>query len=155
MAQPAYYSLNQSGSSGPDVALIQKWLNGIPSNCSPTLTVDGKFGSLTQQAVRNFQSRSGLSIDGKVGQNTWNALYSAYAAIHGEGEQYPGIVMRSGSSGATVRGAQIKLNAKGAGLSTDGKYGSKTEQAVRNFQSRNGLSVDGSIGQNTWAKLYA
>ena len=34
MAKPAYYSLCQTGSSGPDVALIQTWLNGIRDSCT-------------------------------------------------------------------------------------------------------------------------
>ena len=49
MAKPAYYSLCQTGSSGPDVALIQTWLNGIRSTCTryPVLTVDGSIGKIT------------------------------------------------------------------------------------------------------------
>ena len=34
MAIPAYYSLIQRGSSGPDVALVQTWLNGIRDSLS-------------------------------------------------------------------------------------------------------------------------
>ena len=34
MAIPAYYSLIQRGSSGPDVALVQTWLNGIRDSCT-------------------------------------------------------------------------------------------------------------------------
>ena len=34
MAIPAYYSLIRRGSSGPDVALVQTWLNGIRDSCT-------------------------------------------------------------------------------------------------------------------------
>ena len=34
MAIPAYYSLLQRGSSGPDVALVQTWLNGVRDACT-------------------------------------------------------------------------------------------------------------------------
>ena len=37
----------------------------------------------------------------------------------------------------------------------DGIFGSKTEVAVREFQTENSLIVDGIVGQGTWAKLYA
>ena len=62
MAIPAYYSLIQRGSSGPDVALVQTWLNGIRDSCTwhAALTVDGKFGANAEKAVREFQLRYGL-----------------------------------------------------------------------------------------------
>lgn len=83
MAIPAYYSLIQRGSSGPDVALVQTWLNGIRDSCTwyAALTVDGKFGANAEKAVREFQLRYGLKEDGKVGANTWNVLY---APLHGQ-----------------------------------------------------------------------
>ena len=34
MAIPAYYSLLHRGSSGPDVALVQTWLNGVRDACT-------------------------------------------------------------------------------------------------------------------------
>ena len=42
MAIPAYYSLIQKGSYGPDEALVQTWLNGVRDQCSyyPALTID-------------------------------------------------------------------------------------------------------------------
>ena len=101
MAIPAYYSLIQRGSSGPDVALVQTWLNGIRDSCTwhAALTVDGKFGANAEKAVREFQLRYGLKEDGKVGANTWNVLYARYTARHGLIVPYPGIVLRSGSVG--------------------------------------------------------
>ena len=48
MAIPAYYSLLQRGSSGPDVALVQTWLNGV-RDASPLR--DGAFGSTEQLPV--------------------------------------------------------------------------------------------------------
>lgn len=59
-----------------------------------------------------------------------------------------------GSQGEEVRKLQEALNSAGYGLSTDGIYGSKTQAAVRDYQSKNGLSVDGIAGTNTLGKLY-
>ena len=156
MAIPAYYSLIQRGSSGPDVALVQTWLNGIRDSCTwyAALTVDGKFGANAEKAVREFQLRYGLKEDGKVGANTWNVLYTKYTAKHGLHVPYPGIVLRQGSSGGTVRLVQQKLNALGEKLSTDGKYGASTAAAVERYQRRNGLTADGAVGKATWEKMF-
>ena len=53
MAIPAYYSLIQRGSSGPDVALVQTWLNGLRDACTwhDILKVDGHFGTASEKAV--------------------------------------------------------------------------------------------------------
>ena len=105
MAIPAYYSLLQRGSSGPDVALVQTWLNGVRDACTwySELKTDGKFGISTENAVKEFQLKNKMNVDGKVGANTWNVLYTRYTAKHGLHVPYPGIALRSGSSGGTVR----------------------------------------------------
>ena len=85
MAIPAYYSLIQRGSSGPDVALVQTWLNGLRDACTwhDILKVDGHFGTACEKAVTEVQLRNKLTADGKVGANTWNAIYAMYTAAHG------------------------------------------------------------------------
>lgn len=60
-----------------------------------------------------------------------------------------------GSQGEDVRKLQNKLNELGYNLSADGIYGTNTSNAVRDYQSKNGLSVDGIAGVNTQGKLYA
>ncbi|MTI80645.1 MAG: spore cortex-lytic enzyme [Firmicutes bacterium] len=59
-----------------------------------------------------------------------------------------------GSRGDDVINAQVKLSNWGYydGI-VDGIYGPDTFQAVKNFQAKNGLNVDGVIGQNTWKAL--
>ena len=68
MAIPAYYSLIQRGSSGPDVALVQTWLNGLRDACTwhDILKVDGHFGTASEKAVTEFQLRNKLTVDGKA-----------------------------------------------------------------------------------------
>ena len=125
MAIPAYYSLLHRGSSGPDVAMVQTWLNGVRDACTwhDPLKADGKFGLSTENAVKEFQLKNKMNVDGKVGANTWNVLYTQYTAKHGLHVPYPGIVLRSGASGGTVRLVQQKLNSLGERLNADGRYG--------------------------------
>ena len=61
---------------------------------------------------------------------------------------------KRGSSGATVREIQTRLRAWGYySGSVDGIFGSQTEKAVKYFQQKNGLSVDGQVGSATLAAL--
>ncbi|MFC7613926.1 peptidoglycan-binding protein [Actinokineospora soli] len=61
--------------------------------------------------------------------------------------------LRRGSTGPVVRELQTLLNRGGAGLVVDGLFGPRTDAAVRQFQRRHGLAVDGIVGRMTWAKL--
>ncbi len=60
-----------TGSTGPDVRVVQSILNRIGYNSG---AVDGVFGSQTQQAVVAFQRNNGLTPDGVVGPATWSVL---------------------------------------------------------------------------------
>lgn len=59
-------------------------------------------------------------------------------------------VLRRGSSGPVVEELQRKLN-----ITVDGDFGLATERAVKEFQTRRGLSADGVCGPATWAALEA
>ena len=64
------------------------------------------------------------------------------------------MAIKQGSRGSDVTALQKKLNSLGYGLSEDGIYGSKTAAAVADYQSKNGLSVDGIVGTQTSNSLY-
>ena len=62
--------------------------------------------------------------------------------------------IQRGSSGDTVRQIQTRLKQWGYySGAVDGVYGSGTEKAVRYFQQKNGLAVDGKCGAKTLAAL--
>ena len=45
----------------------------------PNLQADGYFGKKTEAAVLAWQASNGLTMDGVIGRNTWNSLYSQTA----------------------------------------------------------------------------
>ena len=63
----------KSGCVGGGVRELQTGLNRL----GHTLSVDGRFGPLTERAVLVFQREQGLETDGIVGSATWNALIRA------------------------------------------------------------------------------
>ncbi len=144
---------------------LQFWLNTLAQYESsiPSVTVDGVYGSGTAGAVRAFQRRYGLSVDGVVGRATWTELYDQFRSIqsdNGRPNAYPGTALRQGSSGQNVRLVQFWLKIARTvypslnTLTVDGKFGAGTAAAVRRFQSYFGLTSDGVVGRTTWNKLY-
>lgn len=63
--------------------------------------------------------------------------------------------VRYGSTGSAVRQLQSALNQKGYQLSEDGIFGAKTRAAVRDYQKKNGLLLDGIAGSQTWNHLMS
>lgn len=111
-----------------------------------TTTPDGAYGDDTAAAVRQFQSRNDLVVDGYLGPSTRIALNSSEAQANG---------LMLGEQGETVTRIQQLLNKYGylASANITGYYGEVTEKAVKSFQSSNGLSADGSVGTQTMNKL--
>jgi len=63
-------SLLKKGSKGSAVKDLQAKLNKADPKPKPPLKEDGIFGPLTDKAVRNYQKKNGLAVDGKVGPYT-------------------------------------------------------------------------------------
>lgn len=155
----------RQGSRGSAVERVQFWLNTIAQydDNIPTLTVDGIFGTGTTAAVRAFQRRHGLTVDGVVGKTTWDAIYREYRSIqsdNGTTNAYPGTPLRPGDRGQNVRLVQFWLKIARSVYSAlndvgvDGIFGPSTTAAVKKFQSYFGLASDGIVGRATWSKLY-
>ena len=145
-AHPPYWGMTlQSGSRGPDVALIQRWLNAARRHSVVRAGMEVK--SVLQQLA-------GLRSDGVVGPETWDALYEAAGQQQTADDLYPGVQLQEGNQGAAVKSAQQKLQALVPALNADGEYGSRTREAVRAYQTVEGLNADGVIGPATWASLF-
>ncbi len=148
----------KNGSSGAAVAVLQLLLRANGA----TLEVDGKFGPITDSALKAFQSEHGLEANGICGPETWarvdsieypsNVSPDTSEAVTGDSTtKYS--TLRRGSSGELVKTLQNLLNQNGATLEVDGKFGPLTDAAVRAYQKANGLTVDGITGPITWGEL--
>lgn len=125
------------GNTGQNVRTVQYLL----SERGHHVDVDGAFGPMTEDAVRAFQSGAGLGADGVVGPQTWPALV---------------VQVAQGSSGDAVRAVQSTLIYLRPGYgSVDGIFGPDTDDAVRRFQTKNGLVDDGIVGPRTWEELVS
>jgi peptidoglycan hydrolase-like protein with peptidoglycan-binding domain len=134
----------RSGSTGNDVRRLQRLLVMMKSLNFDE--IDGVFGANTDAAVRDFQSGNGLTVDGVVGPQTWNALPAD--------PDTPQVAR--GAHGAVVTALQKALRRyRGPGTPTDpgapdGAFGPRTEAAVKAYQTDRGVAADGIVGDRTW-----
>ena len=64
--------------------------------------------------------------------------------------------LRKGDQGDNVTALQRVLLESGESLpkyGADGDFGAETLKAVKNFQKKHGLTVDGIVGPKTWTEL--
>lgn len=125
-----------------NVAGIQSTLN---DRYGLNIAVDNIYGNETRRALvkalqteLNKQYHRDLAVDGIFGANTYNAC----------------INVRIGAEGNITYLIQAMLVCHSFDIDADGIFGPATESAVKEFQSRNGLSQDGIVGKNTFNKLF-
>jgi peptidoglycan hydrolase-like protein with peptidoglycan-binding domain len=118
----------RKGTSGEPVKRLQGKLG---------VEADGEFGSATEKALTAWQSKNGLTADGIAGPDTFMAM-----------GLYELVLLKPGTHGEAVKKLQAKL-----GIGADGQFGSGTEKAVRDYQQKNGLVVDGAAGPATLANM--
>lgn len=124
------------------VAEIQKTLN---ERYGLNIGVDNIYGNETKRALvkglqteLNKQYGRRLSVDGIFGNNTYKAC----------------INVREGAKGNITWLIQAMLVCHSFDISVDGIFGNATKNAIKELQKRNGLSVDGICGKNTFNKLF-
>jgi peptidoglycan hydrolase-like protein with peptidoglycan-binding domain len=100
----------------------------------------GFYGSITTNAVKNFQRSRGLNPSGNVGPSTWDRLI---------------VTLSRGNSGSAVRAVQHNLRfAYGfLVLPVTGNFGPQTQAAVRAFQRGSRLPVTGVVNSPTWMTI--
>lgn len=122
---------------------------------------DETFGSGMLKAIKAFQKKNSLTADGVIGAKTIALLFSDSAldaddAIPTPDEDTTGRTLKIGDSGDDVKAVQVRLSILGYYTGKlDGKFGAGTLKAVRSFQARNALTVDGKVGPRTLEKLQS
>ena len=133
------------GVKGPRVSQVQRMLH---------IRANRLYDHRTYLAVRRFQARHHLLVDGQVGPHTWAALHSAPTHharsrhAHHRRHRADG-VLRLGVKGKRVAEVQHRLHIRANRL-----FDRRTYLAVRKFQRRHHLLVDGQVGPHTWTALH-
>lgn len=120
-------------------------------------TIEGNSGDAV---ARRIYQATAPNIAG-YGRPNWVAVCDCDnippADEQNKRKQIDGLPMlKSGDANETVRAAQFVLIGRKFSCGSwgaDGDFGGATETAVRNFQTENGLEIDGVIGPETWSKL--
>jgi LysM repeat protein len=109
--------------------------------------IDGVAGPATAAAVRRFQRKARLEVDGIAGIRTRVALGRLGRPLLGRR------VLKQGMRGWDVSVLQFLLEQKGFGCALDGRFDAMTAEGVRRFQRRARLVVDGVVGPKTLRRL--
>lgn len=124
-----------------NVATIQSTLN---SRYNTGIAVDNIYGKETKKALvkalqteLNKQYNRGLAVDGIFGNLTKNACIS----------------LKKGAKGNMTWTLQAMLVCKGYSIEVDSEFGINTENAVKDFQSKNRLVVDGIARKKYFCKI--
>lgn len=125
----------KQGDTTPEVFALQHLLR----HHGHSVQADGIFGSDTRAKVENFQSSKGIDDDGVVNWEVWEELV---------------VEVTQGRNGDAVRAVQYLLRQKhNYTLEVDGIFGPLTAQAVKDFQTKQGLTPDAIVDPLTWQKL--
>ena len=149
------------GDRGPAVADVHAALrslgllpavpDGAAGGPTPEPPADAVYDDATELAVRHFQQVRGLSVDGRVGEETYRALTEARWSL---GDRLLRYDPERPTRGDDVTNLQERLHELGYDAGpVDGVFGPETEVGLQAFQHDYGLTSDGTCGPATLRAL--
>ncbi|MCH2393855.1 peptidoglycan-binding domain-containing protein [Oceanibaculum sp.] len=130
------------------IRAIQETLNEKGFKAGP---VDGAMGPRTRSALRDYQRKAGLPVDGVASKDVLDHMKFARPEVSaGTGSAAPKQV----AGDPLTRDVQRELLRLGYyGGAIDGLYGPATRQAIERYQYDHGKSVTGNVGQDLLEEL--
>ena len=117
----------------------------------PAILVEGGFMDSTTDIIA-LRSDQKLKAQGEAIGQGLAAYFNLKLKVNGSTPSAPG-VYQYGDKGSAVGNLQKDLNKLGYKLVVDNSFGPAVLAAVKDFQKKNGLAVDGSVGPLTQAKI--
>ena len=164
-ANPA--RLNQLNSVAAQSSLVRDVQGALAKIGMYKGKVDGIYGTVTRQAIINYQKRAGILPDGEASFGLLTALKSAQVVL---GDQAPTEESQSSQTPRTLRQpkllvfdaetvtkiqAGLKNNFAEEQISVDGIIGQQTRSAIRRFQERFKLNANGQLNEETIEKMVS
>ena len=140
LSDEAKYYAAKENDDGEDITQIQQRLYQLGYLASED-QITGHFGEKTKEAVLKLQERNNLSMDGTVGRETYNLIYSD--------EVRPNLLVFGDKSDVVLKCQQRLFNLGYMTTQPDGIYGADMSAALKTFQMKNALVVDGYLGPET------
>jgi N-acetylmuramoyl-L-alanine amidase len=144
------------GDRGPAVADVHAALRALTllpaGGTAEEASLDqAVYDAATELAVRHFQQVRGLSVDGRVGEETYRALSEARWSLGDRLLHHDPVRPMRGDD---VTNLQDRLHELGYDAGpVDGVFGPETERGLRTFQRDYGLTSDGTCGPATLRAL--
>lgn len=133
-----------ASTTGADANTLARIQTELRERGYPIPLISGRMDAPTRQAIREYQQGQGVSVTGEPSQTLLDALRS------GSAEVTPVVTLTRDQRAA----AQRALNEGGYDAGPpDGVLGPRSRLAIRNFQSRNGISASGELDTATLSRL--
>ncbi|MGM8211574.1 C40 family peptidase, partial [Virgibacillus sp. W0430] len=142
----------QHGEQGETVRMLQKKLNKLEYYDDE---IDGKFGILTEHAVKKFQSSRNIKVTGKANMETMKQL------IKEEKQQYLDQIKKlSGSIYPGLHSEDVKIVQQSLyyfgyyEANIDGIYGPLTKKALELAEEEHGIELTNRVTKQSLTSLY-